>query len=89
MINDQCDKQIKISTDYDNCLDYMDFVFQTYGKELQKIQISEQLTLKDANRICPFDTIAIACSRLMNADVKDIKRITNEEVAKLKEYKRK
>ena len=74
---------------YDCTLEYMKFVFKHYLKELSEIHFSNYMSLKDANKLMPFDQVAKSASRIMNCSAKDVDKYTKEEIEKLKKYIRK
>ena len=74
---------------YDHTLEYMEFVFKRYKKELSKVHLSTTMNLAQANRLLPFDNIAKGVSRIMNCDKKDVKKYTLEEIEKLKKIQKK
>jgi hypothetical protein len=69
---------------YDHTLEYMNFVFKHYMDELSKIHLSDNISLTEAKKMIPFDTIAKGVTRIMNCDKKDVKQYTLEEISKLK-----
>ena len=52
--------------------------------ELSKIHLSDNISLSEAKKLIPIDTIAKGVSRIMNCDKKDVKQYTLEEIGKLK-----
>jgi hypothetical protein len=74
---------------YDHTLEYMEFVFKKYKKELSKVHLSTTMSLSQANKLLPYDKIASSVSRIMNCDKKDVKKYTLEEIEKLKKIQKK
>lgn len=74
---------------YDHTLEYMNFVLKRYKKELSKVHLSTTINLAQANKLLPYDKIAMAVSRIMNCDPKDVKKYTLEEIEKLKKLHKK
>ena len=74
---------------YDHTLEYMEFVFKKYKKELSKVHLSTTISLSQANKLLPYDKIASSVSRIMNCDKKDVKKYTLEEIEKLKKIQKK
>lgn len=62
-------------------LDYMNEVFKLYGNQLMEIHLSNDITLKDANKLIPYDDIAYSIARIYNSE--DPKMVSKEEVEKL------
>ena len=75
----------RIKEEYDNVYDctlpYMEEVMSLYGDALQKIQ-QERLTLKEANKLCPFTLINESLKRLYEAEYPS-KKMIDDEIRKL------
>ena len=67
---------------YDKTLSYFDVVFKKYGKQLMEIQLSDTLSLKEANKIIPITQIATSIEKIMNSDVNDIEGVIAKEINK-------
>ena len=73
----------KISTPYDCTLLYMKEVFKLYEEELKEIQMSNTISERMANRMCPFSQIADSVTRIKEAKSYELDCVIKEEIAKL------
>jgi hypothetical protein len=76
-----------MNTAYDCTLPYMKEVFKLYKNELMNIQMSDNISEKKANTLCPFSQIADSVTRIKQAYKVDRSRIIKEEISRLNRRK--
>jgi hypothetical protein len=74
---------VEINFEYNCTLKYMEKVFELYGNELKEIQLSDNLSLDKAKKICPIDKIANSIWEILEADEGLKDKVSDEQIKKL------